>query len=572
MRRPRLLVALALCLGLASTGTQAFGDSVGSSRSAAADVRAPVSSALPHLTARVGANAVPGPGTTPPNPAFTSPNWSGYGVLGAAGQFTSVSTGWTQPRIDYSVPGAVSMWAGLDGLIGDADDHVEQTGTTAIVVNGLPTYYAWYEMYPQPAIRLPDAVQPGDNMYSTVTYANGQYTLYLRDQTASWSETRTMAGTFPNSSAEAILEAPGDPTLPLTQFGFAGFYGTTINGVALPAWNPLSVDMLDNNGGGQAHTSGLDAQGYFTVTDGAANALAGHPHIVHDGANALLHLSTPAPAGGTAITSYLGQAALTDPAVTTLPGGGFQAAYEGSTPAGARLMIAGAAFTFNAQLGMALHTRPAIAALPDGSYEVVFQADTGHLWKYSLAAGGSDMGYQMAPGTSPSITATPGGGWEVAFQGNDGTLWEAGDSRWPTGLAMAPGTSPSITAVSSGGFEVAFQDRAGYYCDINLLAGVCPNARPMAAGTSPAITALTGGGYEAAFQASSGLLWTVGTGLTWNTTLGMKAGTSPTIIADADLLFQAAFQANTGQLWVVDPHRGGVSQGIAASGSPGMAP
>ena len=115
MRRPRLLVALALCLGLASTGTPAFGDSASASaRPSASDVRAPVSSALPHLTARAGASALHGQGTTPPNPAFTSPNWSGYGVLGAAGQFTSVSTGWTQPRIDYSVPGAVSMWAGLD--------------------------------------------------------------------------------------------------------------------------------------------------------------------------------------------------------------------------------------------------------------------------------------------------------------------------------------------------------------------------------------------------------------------------------------------------------------------------
>ena len=66
-------------------------------------------------------------------------------------------------------------------------------------------------------------------------------------------------------------------------------------------------------------------------------------------------------------------------------------------------------------LGMKAGTSPAITALPGGGYEAAFQANTGHLWVVQNGAG-QDLGLGMKAGTSPAITALPGGGYEAAFR------------------------------------------------------------------------------------------------------------------------------------------------------------
>jgi hypothetical protein len=407
-------------------------------------------------------------------------------------------------------------------------------------------------------------------MTASVTYAAGTYTLYLRDVTEGWSQTVHETVTYANSSAEIVMETPTDRTgnpYPLTQFGYVDFFGNSINGQALnsASASTYAITMNDPNGGGVSVPSATNAQGDFAVTYGAANTFGGAPLIADDSSvgNGGVYLTTPSATGGTAPTSYLGQDAWTDPVVTALPGGGFETAFEGSTPAGARLFVSGTSFTFNTQLGMALHTHPAIAAAANGSWEVVFQADTEELYEFTPQTGGVPLGYTMAAGTSPSITAMPGG-FEIAFQDSDGTLWELGPSgAWATGIAMAGSTSPAIAGpVNGGGTVVAFQDRAGYFCTINLIAGICQNTYPMASGTSPGITTLAGGGYEAVFQANTGLLWELGTYYNFNTQLGMKSGTSPTITASSTTVFEVAFQANTGQLWLQDLAHGGRSQNV----------
>jgi hypothetical protein len=418
-------------------------------------------------------------------------------------------------------------------------------------------------------------------MTASVTYSAGIYTLYLRDVTEGWTQSVHEAGTYQNASAEIVTEAPTNGNTnqeyPLTQYGYVDFFGNSIDGQPLNSANAntYALTMNDPNGGGVSIPSATDAQGDFATTYGPSNTFGGAPLIADNSSvgNGGVYLTTPSASGGTASTSYLGQVAWTDPVVTALPGGGFEAAYDASTPAGPRLFVAGTSFTFNSQLGMATNTHPAIAVAANGSWEVVFQANTGELYEFTPQTGGVPLGYTMAGGTSPSITALPSGGYEIAFQDSNGTLYELGPSGvWATGLAMAGGTSPAITGVANDGNTTVadFQDSAGYFCSISLIAGVCPNNYPMASGTSPGITALAGGGFESVFQANTGLLWEVGSYYNFNTELGMKSGTSPTITASSSTVFEVAFQANTGQLWLQDLAHGGRSQGVNIYGDPSI--
>jgi hypothetical protein len=342
-------------------------------------------------------------------PAEVNGHWSGYAVTGAAGTMTSVTSNWVQPRIDYSVPGYAATWVGLDGV---NDNTVEQIGTTAESVGGLPTYFAWYEMTggvnPAP-VPFTKPLEPGDNLTASVTYAADNYTLYLRDLTEGWSQTVHVQGDYDNSSAEIVVETPTDNGYPspLTQCGYVDFFGNSVNGQPLnsTAADTNGYTMDDPDGGGVALPSATDAQGNFAVTYGPTNTFNDTP-LIADNSSAGeggVYLTTPSAISGVAApTSYLGQDAWSDPVVTALPGGGLETAFEGSTPAGARLFVAGTSFTFNTQLGMALHTHPAIAVAASGSWEVAFQANTGQLWLQDLAHGGRslDVGITL----DPSIT------------------------------------------------------------------------------------------------------------------------------------------------------------------------
>ena len=342
-------------------------------------------------------------------PAEVNGHWSGYAVTGAAGTMTSVTSNWVQPRIDYSVPGYAATWVGLDGV---NDNTVEQIGTTAESVGGLPTYFAWYEMTggvnPAP-VPFTKPLEPGDNLTASVTYAADNYTLYLRDLTEGWSQTVHVQADYDNSSAEIVVETPTDNgyPYPLTQFGYVDFFGNSVNGQPLnsTAADTNGYTMDDPDGGGVALPSATDAQGNFAVTYGPTNTFNDTP-LIADNSSAGeggVYLTTPSAISGVAApTSCLGQDAWSDPVVTALPGGGLETAFEGSTPAGARLFVAGTSFTFNTQLGMALHTHPAIAVAANGSWEVAFQANTGQLWLQDLAHGGRslDVGITL----DPSIT------------------------------------------------------------------------------------------------------------------------------------------------------------------------
>jgi len=93
-------------------------------------------------------------------------------------------------------------------------------------------------------------------------------------------------------------------------------------------------------------------------------------------------------------------------------------------------------------------TSPAITALPGGGYEVAFQAHSGSLWSVGADNHG-DWGQPMKAGTSPAIAGLADGSYQVAYQLSDGLVRSTGPDYGyeSTVLSMRPGTSPSITGI-----------------------------------------------------------------------------------------------------------------------------
>ena len=206
---------------------------------------------------------------------MSSSNWAGYADTNDT--FNSVSSSWTEPMVNCSNsgtslssllgassllggPGAASaFWVGLDGY---NSTSVEQLGTDSDCDSGTPSYYAWYEMYPNPSVTLPSQypVQPGDQMSASVAAnsAGTSFTLEMEDATAGWTFSTTQTGSgFARSSAEVIAEAPSSCSLlfcsevPLADFGQINFSGSGVIDSAgtdgsLSTFDANEITMADN--------------------------------------------------------------------------------------------------------------------------------------------------------------------------------------------------------------------------------------------------------------------------------------------------------------------------------------
>ena len=195
----------------------------------------------------------------------TSTNWSGYAATG--GGFTSVSASWTQPTAVCSGTSYSSFWVGIDG---DGSNSVEQTGSSADCSSAnVPSYYAWYEMYPKYPVNLTGTVKPGDAFTASVTTDKvGRFTLTITDSTQNWTfQTTQRSGKAALYSAEVIAEAPSSRSgvLPLTNFGTVNFTSSTANGASLASFNPDKIDMVSGSTT-KAQTSSISSSGDFSVT------------------------------------------------------------------------------------------------------------------------------------------------------------------------------------------------------------------------------------------------------------------------------------------------------------------
>jgi hypothetical protein len=197
-----------------------------------------------------------------------STNWSGYAATGSDGEFTSVSSSWTEPTATCDDSGTeyAAFWVGLDGY---NSDSVEQTGTDSDCDGGSPDYYGWYEMYPAAPVYYDNPVSPGDSMSASVSVSGDAYTIVLTDNTQGWTQTQNISESgLSDSSAEVITEAPSDSSgpLPLADFGTVNYSGSTANGESISDYSPTQIDMVGSSGDTLDTTSSIDGSGDFSNT------------------------------------------------------------------------------------------------------------------------------------------------------------------------------------------------------------------------------------------------------------------------------------------------------------------
>ena len=196
----------------------------------------------------------------------SSTNWSGYVLTGGTGAFTSVSSSWTEPAASCSGGTQyAAFWVGLDGY---NSASVEQTGTDSDCSGGTPDYYGWYEMYPADPVYFTNPVAPGDSLSASVTVSGTSYVLTLTDSTQGWTQTENESGSYSDSSAEVITEAPSSSQgpLPLADFGTINYSASAANGNSFGSQNPTSITMVGSSGDQLDSTSAMDGSGDFSNT------------------------------------------------------------------------------------------------------------------------------------------------------------------------------------------------------------------------------------------------------------------------------------------------------------------
>ena len=206
-----------------------------------------------------------------------SSNWSGYALLQPSTDpvvFTDVTGTWVQPKATCTIGrrDAAAFWVGLGGY-DEAASSLEQLGT-AIECDGrtkTPIYYAWWELVPAAAVKIPFKVAPGDTVTAAVLVKDQTITFSLRNITkrTRFSKVLTTAQTLDLGSAEWIAEAPSNCTslgqctvIPLTNFRTVTFAraaaigndhpGTILDGT----WTADPIELIADDTG-----SGLFSQG-----------------------------------------------------------------------------------------------------------------------------------------------------------------------------------------------------------------------------------------------------------------------------------------------------------------------
>jgi hypothetical protein len=168
---------------------------------------------------------------------FTSRNWGGYITYDSKENtdFKAVEATWIQPTVSCPKTNAWTVfWVGLDGWW---DDTVEQGGTSAECVDGVPQYTTWWEMYPTNAITTVFTIKPGDQITASVQYESptSTYVITVTDNTSgkTFTEDEQCASglTCDRSSADVIAEDVGKfngSYFPLADYGKVKFTDASV--------------------------------------------------------------------------------------------------------------------------------------------------------------------------------------------------------------------------------------------------------------------------------------------------------------------------------------------------------
>jgi Peptidase A4 family len=177
----------------------------------------------------------------------TSPNWSGYVAYASMqndGSFNLVSAEWTEPAVTCPKKNAWTLfWVGFDGWPANEptmDRSVEQGGTSAQCVAGVPHYSAFWEMWPTDAVQTMFSIDAGDQIMSSVIYSpsSNEFLITVSDsrnghvvnsQTVNEPCGPNLA--CPRMSAEWVAESPAhfgtDTWFPLANYGTMNFTSAT---------------------------------------------------------------------------------------------------------------------------------------------------------------------------------------------------------------------------------------------------------------------------------------------------------------------------------------------------------
>jgi peptidase A4-like protein len=235
----------------------------------------------------------------------SSTNWAGYSVMSLdpanPTTFTSVTGTWTQAAAACSTghgSAASAVWVGLGGY-STSSQALEQIGTDADCSgSGRASYYAWYELVPEPPVNLRFPINPGDTITTSVNVSGNAVLLQIKDRTRGTVFTkRATTSAIDLTSAEWIAEAPSSCSrssdctpLPLANFGSVGFshiatIGNSHPGTLTdPSWTAVPIQLVPRAGGGfypgqnrryvtQNSTAGTSAPAGLTA-DGRAFTLS----------------------------------------------------------------------------------------------------------------------------------------------------------------------------------------------------------------------------------------------------------------------------------------------------------
>ncbi|MGI0087709.1 MAG: G1 family glutamic endopeptidase [Nitrosotalea sp.] len=234
-------------------------------------------------------------------------NWSGYYVTNTTG-YTSASASWTVPSVLTSSSGYSSAWVGIGGVYGTA--NLIQTGTDQDCTTGTPvagelkyhgldakptsngrgssggghstsctaTYYAWYEAYPAPEVKISDfSVIPGNVISASVQQAGGGWSVTITNVSTGKTFTTLVSNVNPDqTTAEAIMERPSLCTAAhckitnLADFGTIKFTDASATSTASSYFDMITsdkiIEMLDNGYHVLALPSPISNPGIFTDT------------------------------------------------------------------------------------------------------------------------------------------------------------------------------------------------------------------------------------------------------------------------------------------------------------------
>ena len=220
---------------------------------------------------------------------------------------TSVSGSWVVPSVTvpsgFNSSGAFTSftWVGIDG---NNTNTVEQVGTAQRVVNGVASYYAWWEMWSSVTLQTSQIINsmtvgPGDSITGSVLYISsgthaGQFELTITDtcrSNDSYTTYQTSSATqdplATRSTAEWIVESPTNASTgrleTLPDFGEVTFTGATavINGVSgsidSSSWQTEPLNMTSNgqSSGVQFDTTSMltsSGEGFAVVYNSSGSA------------------------------------------------------------------------------------------------------------------------------------------------------------------------------------------------------------------------------------------------------------------------------------------------------------